>query len=90
MRLLGCLDARVNGGLIRYIRELINKNMIECKTFNKKDYLFNQLHLSIKKQLELLQIGLNEVILNNKEENDCFKLIDKEINDRLTKLEFKS
>ena len=36
MRLLGCLDARVNGGLIKYVKELFSQNLIESKTFGKK------------------------------------------------------
>ncbi len=34
MRLLGCLDARVNGGLIKYVKELFTQNLIESKSFN--------------------------------------------------------
>ena len=59
MRLLGCLDARVNGGLIKYVKELFSQNLIESKSFNKKKLLFNNLYTSIREQLDVLQVGLN-------------------------------
>jgi hypothetical protein len=67
MRLLGCLDARVNGGLIKYVRELLNESIIETKNFKKKKNLLNQLHLSIREQLKILENGLmiHDRILKN-------------------------
>jgi hypothetical protein len=59
MRLLGCLDARVNGGLIKYVKELFTQNLIESKSFNKKKLLFDNLYISIKDQLDVLKVGLN-------------------------------
>ena len=67
MRLLGCLDARVNGGLIKYVRELLNESIIETKNFKKKKILLNQLYTSIKEQLKILENGLtiHDRILKN-------------------------
>jgi hypothetical protein len=59
MRLLGCLDARVNGGLIKYVKELFSQNLIESKTFGKKKFLFEQLYLSVREQLRMLKQGLD-------------------------------
>ena len=59
MRLLGCLDARVNGGLIKYVKELLNQRLISSKQFTKKTYLLNQLYHSMKEQLEILESGLS-------------------------------
>lgn len=59
MRLLGCLDARVNGGLIKYVKELFSQNLLESKTFVKKKFLFEQLYLSVREQLRMLKQGLD-------------------------------
>lgn len=56
MRLLGCLDARVNGGLIKYVRELLTSEQTRKK---KKKSLLHQLYLSIKDQLNVLESGLS-------------------------------
>lgn len=56
MRLLGCLDARVNGGLIKYVKELLNEQL---KLTRKKKYLMYQLYVSIKEQLNVLESGLS-------------------------------
>ena len=59
MRLLGCLDARVNGGLIKYVRELLVEHLPESKSNKKRAILLYQLYMSIKEQLEVLESGLN-------------------------------
>jgi hypothetical protein len=58
MRLLGCLDARVNGGLIKYVKELLlNENNSFCRRAKKS--LMHQLYLCIKDQLNVLESGLS-------------------------------
>ena len=72
MRLLGCLDARVNGGLIKYVKELLNETVFSNKIyFSNRRKLFNQLYLSIKNQLSVLESGLSihDRILVQIEEN---------------------
>lgn len=59
MRLLGCLDARVNGGLIKYVKELLNESLVGPKICKKKKVLFYQLYMSIKDQLNVLESGLS-------------------------------
>lgn len=60
MRLLGCLDARVNGGLIKYVKELLNVESVVVKIKTKsKLKLLNQLYLSIREQLNVLESGLS-------------------------------
>lgn len=59
MRLLGCLDARVNGGLIKYVKELVCQSLISSKQFKKKNHLMHELYLSIKNQLGVLESGLS-------------------------------
>lgn len=60
MRLLGCLDARVNGGLIKYVKELLNENvMVKTKYCKNKQILLSQLYQSIKDQLNVLESGLS-------------------------------
>jgi hypothetical protein len=59
MRLLGCLDARVNGGLIKYIVKLLDGNLAIVKYSKKRRSLFHQLYLSIKDQLSVLESGLS-------------------------------
>ncbi|RNA21801.1 dedicator of cytokinesis 3 isoform X1 [Brachionus plicatilis] len=72
MRLLGCLDARVNGGLIKYVKELLNETVFANKMyFSNRKKLFSQLYLSIKSQLGVLESGLSihDRILSEIEEN---------------------
>lgn len=67
MRLLGCLDARVNGGLIKYVRELLNveKQHQSPHVLNnparksRRKTLLHQLYMSIKDQLNVLESGLS-------------------------------
>lgn len=59
MRLLGCLDARVNGGLIKYVKELFSQSLVTSKQFRKKSYLMNQFYTSVKDQLCVLESGLS-------------------------------
>jgi hypothetical protein len=59
MRLLGCLDARVNGGLIKYIVKLLDGNLTAVKYAKKRRSLFHQLYVSIKDQLSVLESGLS-------------------------------
>ncbi len=59
MRLLGCLDARVNGGLIKYIVKLLDSNLAVVKYSKKRRGLFHQLYMSIKDQLSVLESGLS-------------------------------
>ena len=69
MRLLGCLDARVNGGLIKYVRELLNIDQLTrlintvtsnpARTRSRRKSLLHQLYMSIKDQLNVLESGLS-------------------------------
>lgn len=71
MRLLGCLDARVNGGLIKYVVKLLDANFLSEKFSKKKKQLVHQLYLSIKDQLNVLESGLSihDRILKDVEQN---------------------
>ncbi|CAF0772075.1 unnamed protein product [Brachionus calyciflorus] len=72
MRLLGCLDARVNGGLIKYVKELLNESVYSNKKYsNNRKKLFSQLYSSIKSQLSVLESGLSihDRILTNIEDS---------------------
>ena len=60
MRLLGCLDARVNGGLIKYIVKLLDASSVStARLTKKKRQLFHSLYLSIREQLSVLESGLS-------------------------------